>query len=84
MPTYDYRCPANGEVLEARHRLSEAVRTWGELCALTGRDPGTTPPGSPVEKLATGGQVVRAGSLGNASPPCGGGACGSGACGWNG
>lgn len=42
MPTYDYLCPENGEVLEVQHRMSESVRTWGELCALAGADAGST------------------------------------------
>ncbi len=84
MPTYDYRCAANGAVIEVHHRLSETVRTWGELCALSGHATGNTPPDAPVEKLATGGQVVRPGSLKNPEPPCGGGGCGAGRCGWAG
>ncbi|MEQ8497461.1 MAG: regulator, partial [Gammaproteobacteria bacterium] len=36
MPTYDYHCHANGRVVEVRHRMSEQVGTWGELCALAG------------------------------------------------
>ena len=84
MPTYDYRCDANGQVVEVRHRMSERLRTWGELCALTGLEPGPTPPDSPVERLITGGQVVRSSSLGDqAAPPCASGpCCGGGSCGF--
>ena len=63
--------------------MSEQVHSWGELCALAGIEPGDTAPGAPVEKLITGGQVVRSSSLGDASAPacsngpcCGGGMCG--------
>lgn len=82
MPTYDYRCSATGEVYEVRHRISEAVHTWAELCQLTGIAPGDRDPATPVEKLATGGQVVKSSSLKNPeAPPCasGGGCCGGGA-----
>ena len=46
-------------MLEVRHRMSENVTTWGELYALTGREPGDTDARSPVIRLATGGQVLR-------------------------
>lgn len=83
MPSYDYRCEANGAVVEVRHRMSEQVTTWGELSALAGIETGETPPDAPVKKLITGGQVVRSSSLGDAAAPacssgpcCGGGMCG--------
>jgi len=82
MPTYDYRCSATGDVYEVRHRISESISTWAELCALTGADAGAIAPDTPVEKLATGGQVVRSSALKNPeAPPCasGGGCCGGGA-----
>lgn len=83
VPTYDYRCEANGRVVEVRHHMNEAVSTWGELCTLAGIEAGDTPAGSPVHRLITGGQVVRRSSLGDAQAPacnsgpcCGGGVCG--------
>lgn len=83
MPTYDYLCEANGKVLEVKHRMSENLSTWDELCQLAGVEPGDTPGNSPVKRLATGGQVVRSSSLGEGSAPacstgscCGGGMCG--------
>ena len=76
MPTYDYFCAANNQVVEIRHRMSETVATWGELCALAGIDPGDTPARTPVERLISGGQVVRRSSLGDRDVP----ACGSGPC----
>ena len=69
MPTYDYLCEANGRVLEVKHRMSETLGTWGELCARLGMDAGDTPENSPVQRLATGGQIVR-------STSHGGGSCG--------
>jgi len=29
MPTYDYRCDANGKTVEVIHRMSEQLNTWG-------------------------------------------------------
>jgi hypothetical protein len=83
VPTYDYRCEFNGQVVEVNHRMSERVSTWGELCALARLEPGDTPLDSPVAKLITGGQVVRSSSLGeSAAPPCASGpCCGGGVCG---
>lgn len=79
MPTYDYRCAANGEVVEVKHRMSVVVANWGELCALAGIDTGSTPANALVEKLITGGQVVRSSSLKNPEAPvCASGPCGGG------
>lgn len=85
MPTYDYRCDANGSVIEVKHGIHEALKTWGELCARAGLDPGATPANSPVQRLITGGQVVRSSSLGEAAAPaCGiGPCCGGGGCNFN-
>lgn len=76
MPTYDYLCEANGQIVEVKHRMSENVQTWGELCQLTGREAGDTDVKSPVKRLATGGNVVK--STGAATG--GGHACSSGSC----
>lgn len=76
MPTYDYQCEANGQVVEVRHRMSEEIRTWGELCARAVIDSGSTPVDAPVRKLATGGQVVSRNNLGSGAAP----ACSTGSC----
>ncbi len=82
MPTYDYVCEANGRVVEVKHRMSETLSTWGELCERAGVDCGDTPADAPVQRLATGGQVVSSSSLGDGAPPCAaGGCCGGGVCG---
>ena len=85
MPTYDYFCEANGQVLEVKHSMSEAVTTWGELCERAGIAEGDTPVETPVSKLATGGQVVKRSSLGSGTAPAcdSGGCCGGGMCGLN-
>lgn len=82
MPSYDYRCPANGRVVEVRHGMNEALTTWGELCARAGIEPGATPLDAPVERLITGGAVVGSAALKNPGPPpCMSGGCGGGMCG---
>ncbi len=85
MPTYDYRCEANGRVLEVKHPMSANIATWAQLCELAGIDVGDTPVDAPVKRLATGGQVVKSGSLGETgAPACASGpCCGGGMCGFN-
>ncbi len=79
MPTYDYRCEANGKVVEAKHHMNEVVSTWGELCQRTGMAVGDTPADAPVKRLITGGQFIGSSSLGDADmPSCSTGACGAG------
>lgn len=81
MPTYDYCCDANGRIVEARHRISETLANWGELCEKAGIAPGDTPADAPVRRLATGGNIVSRSALKNPEPACGGGGCASGVCG---
>ncbi len=84
MPTYDYHCGANEQVVEVNHRMSEVLHSWGELCGCAGIKPGPTPLDSPIKKLATGGNVVQRGTLNNPeAPPCavGGNCCGPNNCG---
>lgn len=83
MPTYDYRCEANGRVVEVSHRMSERMTTWGELCERANLACGETPPEAPVTRLATGGNLISHDTLGSGSAPaCGtGGCCPTGVCG---
>ena len=83
MPTYDYHCPANDKVVEVKHRISESVSSWGELCELAGIEPGDTPAETPVEKLITGGGIVKSKSMGSEPPCVSGPCCGGGGCGHN-
>ena len=76
MPTYDYRCDANGRVVEVSHRMSETLKTWGELCQRASVEPGDTPTDSPVHRLATGGNLISSSNLGSGTAP----ACSTGAC----
>ncbi len=81
MPSYDYRCDDNDRVLEVRHRMSESITTWGELCDLAGVETGSTDAQSPVTKLLTGGNVVKSSSLRTNEPPCASGSpCSGGGC----
>ncbi|MCC7123272.1 MAG: zinc ribbon domain-containing protein [Acidobacteria bacterium] len=84
MPTYDYHCAANGRTLEVKHRMSEEVRTWGELCALAGVSLDATPADTPVAKQLAASMIASGASLGcDAGPPVMGGmgGCGMGGCG---
>ena len=82
MPTYDYLCEANERIVEVRHGMNESIANWGELCERAQIDAGSTPANSPVKKLATGGNVVKSGSMGSGNlPPCASGGCGGGMCG---
>jgi len=82
VPTYEYRCEANGRMVEVRHNMAERLATWGELCERAGIPAGKTDPGAPVEKLISAG-FISAGTSepACAAPDCGSGFCGSGACG---
>jgi len=83
MPTYDYKCEANGQILEVQHRMSEVVACWEELCELAGIDTGDTPPDAEVTRLPTGGNVLKSG-VSKSEPPCQtGGGCPGGACGFS-
>lgn len=83
MPTYDYRCETNGRTVEVMHRMSEQLKTWGELCEKAGIEAGDTPADSPVMRMATGGNVITSsGSGAEPAPMCNtGGCCPGGMCG---
>lgn len=76
MPTYDYHCPANDRVVEVKHRMSEEVTTWGQLCKMASIDTGDTPLDSPVERMISGGNIVSSGTMGSGAEP----ACPTGGC----
>lgn len=84
MPSYDYLCETNGQVVEVKHRMSDKLSTWGQVCENAGIDTGNTPADAPVQRLATGGQVVKSSSLGDTAPPCAAGGCAGGMCGLGG
>lgn len=82
MPTYDYRCDANGRVVEVKHGMNEQLATWGELCEKVGMEAGDTPVDAPVRKIITGGQVVNSTNLRDVPPCQSGPCCGGGSCGF--
>ena len=51
MPRYDYRCDANGRVVEVTHGMNERLATWGEVCERAGLETAGTPADAPVEKV---------------------------------
>jgi len=84
MPTYDYRCNENGQIVEVKHSINDKLMTWGEVCSVNGMDLGATPAEAPVERLITGGQIVNSYSLKNPEPSCStGSCCPTGMCGLN-
>ena len=84
MPTYDYRCEANGRVVEVKHAMSEDLASWGELCDRAGIDPGDTPREAAISRLSTGGQFIGGERFSTPEPACTTGACcPTGVCGLN-
>lgn len=88
MPTYEYRCEANGRLVEVRHNMAERLATWGELCERAEISPEKTDPAAPVEKLISAGFINASPNTSTstsepacAAPGCGNGFCGTGACG---
>jgi predicted nucleic acid-binding Zn ribbon protein len=81
MPTYEYFCEANGQTVEASHRMSERLATWGELCQRGAASAGKTPVGAPIRRLISA-PAVLSGRVGSsqaaaceAGPACCGGGC---------
>ena len=60
MPLYDYQCRANKEVIEIHHAMKLTIKTWGELCELSGHPVGDTPLDTPVEKIVGAGNPFEA------------------------
>jgi predicted nucleic acid-binding Zn ribbon protein len=58
MPTYEYHCPSNGQTLEVRHKMSEKLMTWGELCERAGVQLEGTPAETPIKRNILGGQLM--------------------------
>ncbi len=84
MPTYDYFCTANGRKVEVRHKMSDELKSWGQLCQLAQLDPGDTPADSPVQRLISGGAFISSTSLSNPEPACAtGSCCPGGVCGYS-
>ena len=77
MITYEYFCEANGKTVEVSHRMSESIKTWGELCRKAELALDATPESTPVERLISGGLLFKGESsnkksqLPMADPGCG-------------
>ncbi len=83
MPTYDYRCEADGRVYEVSHPMSQKLSTWAELCEVADLDAGSIPANTPVSKLLTTGGVVKSSALRNPeAPACASSSCCGGVCGY--
>jgi hypothetical protein len=72
VPTYQYHCAANGRSLEVKHRMSETLSTWGELCTAAGLASVATPADSPIAKVLAP-TFVAGGGKSEVSPPASGG-----------
>jgi hypothetical protein len=51
VPTYTYRCVANGRRVDVLHDAGTSLRNWGEVCYVAGLDPGRTDPAAAVERV---------------------------------
>lgn len=81
MPTYDYRCSANGKVYEVRHRMADSLTTWKQLAEIGGFTDENIAADAAVERVLTTGGVVSSRVLKNPEPACAsGGCCGGGNC----
>jgi len=80
MPLYEYRCEANGQLVEVQHKMTERLLTWGELCERAGIATGRTDPQAPVEKLMSAGFISGGTDAGADSGTCGAPGCGAGVC----
>jgi len=75
MALYDYYCEANDRTVEVRHGMSETVKTWGELCEVSGLERGDTPADAPLRRLMSAPVPLTGGSTGSSSGPACGTSC---------
>jgi len=59
MITYEYFCESNNQTVEVAHRMSESLKTWGEVCEKAGIPLNGTPGSTPVERLISGGLLFK-------------------------
>lgn len=57
MPIYEYYCEENNTAVEVIHSIKEKIKTWGQLCELTGIDQGDVAPETPITRLLYAAQV---------------------------
>lgn len=72
MPTYEYRCETNNEIVEVSHSMMDELRTWGELCERAGIDIGKTPADAPIAKVISLGFVKSSSGASGGGPEFGG------------
>ena len=53
MPLYEYRCEANGRVIEVTHPMDADLETWLEVCYVAQIPVGDTDPMAPVKRVLT-------------------------------
>jgi hypothetical protein len=77
MPTYEYRCDANGRTVEVSHAMSTTLTTWGDLADAAGIEPGDTPADTPIERVISLANIGTSGGTAGSPPPhsCGPGCC---------
>jgi predicted nucleic acid-binding Zn ribbon protein len=84
MPTYEYYCEQNDQIIEVLHGMEETLTTWGELCACAGIKQGDTPESSTVERKLSAVSLLPKKGEGGSSEGSLGGCCGGGGCGCRG
>lgn len=67
MPMYDYHCAANDQTVQVTHRMSEDIKTWGDVCSLAKVALGDTPGDSPVARVLLGSNFIRRKAMGSDS-----------------
>ena len=67
MPTYDYHCAANEQTVQVLHRISQDVKTWGDVCTLAKLELGSTPADAPVTKVHLGAHTMHRRNVGSDS-----------------
>ena len=58
MISYEYFCPENGKTISVKHSITTSIKTWGELCKITGQSLDSTPPDVPIERIIFGGTLA--------------------------
>lgn len=58
MPVYEYRCEANGRVIEVTHDADVTLRNWAELCFVAQITLDETDPLSPVTRVIRSGPAI--------------------------
>lgn len=76
MPTYTYRCEANGRTVLVFHSIATRIRIWSELCLHAGIPLGDTPKNARVKREIGSGILLRGGTSHATGTCCGTPGCG--------